>query len=139
MIGGGVLKSIIAGVMLFGASAAPKLPDNQYSVTMVRIIDADTVVVATPVPGWRAHLVLQVRLKCIDAPENRTKEGKAATKALTKMLDHFEHLILEGRVGDVDRWGRHLGKLYVPMANGTRTDIGRELVKLGYAENTCQS
>lgn len=130
-----MLKSYLLAALL--GAPMPTLPPNQYAAKVVRLLDADTVEVATRIPGWRAHLYLQVRLKCINAPAKRTPEGKAATQALADMLEGYDWVIFEGRMGQTDRWGRHVGKLYIPVDKARRIDVQAALVADGHAEKVC--
>lgn len=115
---------------------------HQYLVEIHRVIDGDTLVISIDNPWrWRGHLLLHLRLTCIDAPEKRgdTKEPAAlATDYVHQLGQITEKWVLHTRLGYTDRWGRHLGKLTTKDVDGNVVDMAREVARAGHATWTCE-
>lgn len=104
-----------------------------YRVAVHRIKDGDTVEMIFDL-GFRAALVVTVRLKGVDAPETwrpqSEKEraaGQAVTAYLTKLLtDNATNLYCQSE--SIDLYGRSLGVLYY-SENGAMMNINELLNK----------
>jgi micrococcal nuclease len=100
---------------------APAIAPDAAPVSLVRVIDGDTIVVR--VEGR----IERVRLIGIDTPERDECYFREATVHLTRMLDD-RRLTLERDVSERDRYGRLLRYLY---ADGRF--VNAAMVRDGYA------
>ena len=88
-----------------------------------RITDGDT---------FRAHdLVPAIRIWGLDAPETDEAGGRAATQALSDLI---EGQTLTCLIKDVDRYSRIVGQCF--LENGL--DIAAEMIRLGVAFEYCR-
>jgi micrococcal nuclease len=106
-------------------------PQKEYSVTVDRVVDGDTVVVSIQL-GFGVVLTEQwIRMAGIDAPEKRGKErelGLESTLALRSKLDAARAVTIktDGKKG---KYGRYIATLF---ADGE--DLCEWLVSSGLAE-----
>ena len=90
----------------------------EYSCTIVKVIDGDTVDVTIDC-GFNIHIKERVRLSGIDAPESRTrdleekKRGLAAKARLEEILESFGETIII--------------KTFIDKKGKTRIEIIKEL------------
>lgn len=107
------------------ASLSPK-------ATVGHVIDGDTFV-ATGIPlGLNAGLVnVRVRVDKIDAPENSTPEGQAATEFIKGLVSPGDVLAItsKGSLGRLDNYGRVLAD--VTLKDGR--DWGTVMLEAGHA------
>lgn len=95
-----------------------------YNITVVRIIDGDTLIGNVDL-GFNVWLYgLRFRLARINAPELGTDEGEAAKTSLMKRP------IATVMSTGLDKWGRHLGEMYGPDG----ANINDAMVKDGFAK-----
>ena len=99
--------------------------------TVLRIIDGDTFGASIPL-GWNAGLVnVRVRLDKINAPENGTPEGDAATEFIKGLVAVGDVLTITsaGSLGRLDNYGRVLAD--VTLRDGR--DWGTVMLESGNA------
>lgn len=97
------------------------------------VIDGDTFTAAYVPLGFNAGLVnVRVRIDGINAPENSTPEGKAATEFVKTLIAPGDVVTLTspGPLGKLDNYGRVLAA--VTLADGF--DWATELVNAGHAQ-----
>jgi len=88
----------------------------EYNVSIVKIVDGDTVDVDIDLGFGMSYKKQRVRMKGIDTPESRTRDlvekkfGKASKKHLKEMLSNAEMVTLVSH--DKGKFGRILGDLY---------------------------
>jgi micrococcal nuclease len=110
----------------------------QYKVTVVKVVDGDTVDVDIDL-GFSTVLKKQrVRMVGIDTPESRTRDkveklfGKASKKHLKGLLEQAESISLISH--DKGKFGRILGTLIAHHAEGhpvyeTEININDQMIK----------
>ena len=91
---------------------------QEYSGTILRVIDGDTFVFQTNEGS------LRVRMFGIDAPEKSQAFGQESTK----FMEGFLHKAGVLKKTSIDKYGRTLGMLFIDKVN-----INLECVKKGYA------
>ena len=108
----------------------------EYTVTIVRVVDGDTVDVDIDL-GFEVTLKNQrVRLIGIDAPETRTRDQEEKTRGLASKefvetmlpIGSQQYLISREYHGERGKYGRILGDFTV--GDGTLTDL---MVRHGHA------
>lgn len=110
----------------------------QYKVSVVKVVDGDTIDVDIDL-GFSTVLKKQrVRMVGIDTPESRTRDlvekkfGKASKKHLKKLLESAESLSLISH--DKGKFGRILGTVIAHFAEGhpvyeTEININDQMIK----------
>lgn len=99
-----------------------------YRVSLVRVVDGDTVILDVDC-GFNIWLHgLRFRLSRINAPELSTPEGIAARDWMIAELAKAPPLQLTCQSTGLDKWGRHLAELYDSGAN-----INDQIVAAGHA------
>lgn len=111
------LFALVLGLLLVPATISAAA---QFSGTVVRVVDGDTLDVLRP---GRA---VRVRLADIDCPEASQAYGRAAKRAAADLAFGASVTVL---VRDRDRYGRLVGE--VLLADGR--SLNRELLRDGYA------
>lgn len=87
----------------------------QYAARLVRVVDADTVVLDLDLGFYQWRLNRSYRLARINAPELNTPEGVAARSALVERLyGATSFLVQTSRADSFDRW---IVELYADGAN----------------------
>ena len=87
----------------------------QYAARLVRVVDADTVVLDLDLGFYQWRLNRSYRLARINAPEMSTPEGVASKAALVDHLADFTtFLVSTSRADSFDRW---IVELYADGAN----------------------
>lgn len=77
----------------------------QYAARLVRVVDADTIVLDLDLGFYQWRLNRSYRLARINAPEMSTAEGKAAKAALAEHLAGVTtFLVSTSRADSFDRW-----------------------------------
>ena len=99
----------------------------EYSAKLVRVIDADTVVLDVDL-GLETTRRLTVRLYGINAPERFTDMGKVATAFATNFLTD-QDLIITTFKDKREKYGRYLATVMV----GSKS-LNNELVAQGLAK-----
>ena len=98
----------------------------QYQARLIRIIDADTVVLDLDLGFYQWRLGRSYRLARINAPEMSTPEGVAARQALGDHLATVtSYMVATAKADSFDRW---IVELYADGAN-----VSDWLVANGYA------
>lgn len=98
----------------------------EYQCKLVRVIDADTVVLDVDL-GWNVWLTKQhCRLRGINAPERYTEEGKRATEYMHAIVG--QEMVI---TTDVDKTGSFKRMLVTLFRDGL--NINEELVRAGHA------
>lgn len=101
--------------------------------TVLRVIDGDTFGANIPL-GWNAGLVnVRVRIDKINAPENSTPEGQAATEFIQGLVSVGDVLTITsaGSLGRLDNYGRVLAD--VTLKDGR--DWGQVMLESGNASS----
>lgn len=84
----------------------------QYKATVLRVLDADTLHVRLDM-GCDVGLNMTLRLAGIDAPEQRTPEGKAATAFVRDWLrTESDHIVINTIKDRREKFGRYLAVIY---------------------------
>lgn len=87
----------------------------QYAARLVRVVDADTVVLDLDLGFYQWRLNRSYRLARINAPELSTPEGVAARAALVERLASASAFLVQtSRADSFDRW---IVELYADGAN----------------------
>jgi len=69
-------------------------PIYQYRARVVTVLDADSLRLEVQL-GFRCTITIDGRIRGINAPENNTPEGKAATAYVRQLLaDHPDQLVI---------------------------------------------
>ena len=98
----------------------------QYSARLIRVVDADTVVLDLDLGFYQWRLNRSYRLARINAPELSTPEGVAARAALVERLaSGTTFLVSTSKADSFDRW---IVELYADGA-----DVNDWLVANGWA------
>ena len=88
----------------------------EYNVTIVKVVDGDTVDVDIDLGFGMTYKKQRVRMMGIDTPESRTRDlvekkfGKASKKHLQNLLSEAERLTLMSH--DKGKFGRILGEIF---------------------------
>jgi len=94
----------------------------EYNVTIVKVVDGDTVDVDIDLGFGMVYKKQRVRMLGIDTPESRTRDltekqfGKASKKHLKKLLEEAESITLISH--DKGKFGRILGELFAHHIEG---------------------
>ena len=116
----------MAGVYVVSAIGIWRQRVYQYQAKLVRVIDADTLVLDLSLGFYQWRLNRSYRLARINAPELSTADGVLARAALVEHLtDATAFLVQTSRADSFDRW---IVELY---ADGENTSDW--LVASGYA------
>ena len=89
----------------------------QYKVSVVKVVDGDTLDVDIDLGFGMSYKKQRVRMMGIDTPESRTRDkveklfGKASKKHLKKLLESAESISLISH--DKGKFGRILGEIYI--------------------------
>jgi micrococcal nuclease len=87
----------------------------QYAARLVRVVDADTLVLDLDLGFYQWRLNRSYRLARINAPELATPEGVLAKAALVDRLSDTDHYLVATQKADsFDRW---IVELYADGAN----------------------
>lgn len=108
------------------------MTDWEVPATVERVIDGDTVVMATLDLGWHVQLGGEhVRLYGIDTPELNTDEGKAARDFVEALLPPGAEVTLVSHklLGESDKYGRTLASITLPDGR----DLSTLLIQEDYA------
>lgn len=107
-----------------------------YKSLVTRVYDGDTITCDIDLGHNLWMRKQKIRLAGIDAPEIRGKsrpEGLQSREALSKLiLDEF--IVLETIRDNKGKYGRLLGKVWLPQKNGEWLDVNKFLVDNGLAE-----
>jgi len=110
----------LAGLVLFLiAGVAPAANNGDFSGVCVRVLDGDSIIVATS--GDR----LEVRLDGIDAPEHGQEYGEEAKHATKNLVLGKK---VTGEFKAIDKYGRTVARIFVDGA-----DLSLMLVRAGAA------
>lgn len=101
----------------------------EYKCVIERVVDGDTVDIMIDL-GFNIYRKERIRLARIDAPELRTKEGKAVKKHLKSKIEGFEALV---RTRNKDRYGRYIGEI-IMSEDIMLESVSDYLVKEGMAK-----
>lgn len=108
------------------------MPSDQFTkkVSLIRVIDGDTVVIQEPGGFLRSPQEERIRLWGIDAPESGQKGGPQSTKYLQKIIGRRSNIWLTsaGR----DQYGRIIGVIH-PDRNRLDNSYNYLMVKAGHA------
>jgi len=94
----------------------------QYNVTVVKVVDGDTLDVDIDLGFGMSYKKQRVRMMGIDTPESRTRDkveklfGKASKKHLKNLLESAERISLISH--DKGKFGRILGEIYIHFNEG---------------------
>lgn len=94
----------------------------QYNITVLKVVDGDTIDVDIDLGFGMSYKNQRVRLMGIDTPESRTKDlvekkfGKASKKHLKHLLESAPRLSLISH--DKGKFGRILGELFAHYEEG---------------------
>lgn len=91
---------------------------------VIRVTDGDSITIED-----KMFVRSRVRLWGIDAPEYSQPYGRSARLYLSRMVRGVWVKVVDVEGGIVDRWGRIVGKVYVP----SRFGVNYEMVRSGYA------
>ena len=118
------------------------MQQNEYDVTVLKVVDGDTVDVDIDL-GFGVTLTDErVRIMGIDTPESRTRDkvedlfGEAAKARLKELMKHGGKLITtEDRKGEdmKGKFGRILGDFYVERYEGKKERVTDILIEEGHA------
>ena len=101
-------------------------------VTVLRIVDGDTVLLRFPLP-FHVRMDLDVRLLGINAPERvgeSAAAGAAATGHLTLLMTYADSLTVQTR--KTDKYGRWLAEIWASKA-GTWSNVNQAMIDAGHA------
>ena len=123
------MKTLLTIAFLLCTSTAYAMDTWRYPVTVIRIIDGDTVVAAIEM-GLGMQRTASIRLQGFDAPELNTPGGPEATAAVTTLLasepcKELEAVTTRGK--QFDSFGRV--KAYLHCGD---LDIAKEMVRAGH-------
>lgn len=111
----------------------PTQPKHLEPVSLVRVIDGDTLVTATN----KGHEV--IRLLLIDSPESVHPDkpsqpfANEATQFVKDIIDQSTYLFLERGSPEHDIYGRTLGYLWYKDPDDTYNNLNFKIVKEGFA------
>jgi len=115
---------------------------NEYDVTVIKVVDGDTVDVDIDLGFGITLRDERVRIMGIDTPESRTSDkvedlfGEAAKARLKELMKHGAKLITtEDKHGEdmKGKFGRILGDFYVERYEGKREKVTDVLIEEGHA------
>ena len=118
------------------------MQQNEYDVTVLKVVDGDTVDVDIDLGFGVCLKDERVRIMGIDTPESRTSDrvedlfGEAAKARLKELMKHGGKLITtEDKKGEdmKGKFGRILGDFYVERYEGQRERVTDILVEEGHA------
>ena len=113
----------------------PALGPERYlyaRVTLLRVIDGDTILLRFPLP-FHVRMDLDVRLLGINAPERvgaSAAAGAAATAYLTELLTSADSLTVQTR--KTDKYGRWLAEIWASKA-GVWSNVNTAMLTAGHA------
>lgn len=102
--------------------------DYRYPASVVRVIDADTLVFNLDL-GLRSSRVETVRLYGLNAPEKNTPKGRDAKRFVEGMLSGVESVLVRTHRDQQEKYGRWLAE--VVLASGA--ELGALLIEAGHA------
>lgn len=114
---------------------------NEYDVTVLKVVDGDTVDVDIDLGFGITLRDERVRIMGIDTPESRTSDkvedlfGEAAKARLKELMKHGAKLITtEDKHGEdmKGKFGRILGDFYVERYEGQREKVTDILIEEGH-------
>lgn len=114
----------------------------EYKVSLVKVVDGDTVDVDIDLGFGMTYKKQRVRMVGIDTPESRTRDlvekkfGKASKKHLKRLLEECDSISLVSH--DKGKFGRILGTLYGHHAEGhpqfeLKVDINEQMIEDSHA------
>ena len=115
---------------------------NEYDVTVLKIVDGDTIDVDIDLGFGVCLKDERVRIMGIDTPESRTRDkvedlfGEAAKARLKELMKHGGKLITtEDKHGEdmKGKFGRILGDFYVERYEGKKERVTDILIEEGHA------
>ena len=118
------------------------MQQNEYDVTVIKIVDGDTVDVDIDLGFGVCLKDERVRIMGIDTPESRTSDrvedlfGEAAKARLKELMKHGGKLITtEDKHGEdmKGKFGRILGDFYVERYEGKKERVTDILIEEGHA------
>ena len=109
----------------------------QYNVSVVKVVDGDTIDVDIDLGFGMTYKKQRVRLMGIDTPESRTRDlvekkfGKASKKHLKHLLTQGERISLISH--DKGKFGRILGEIYIHFNEGhpvyeTEVNVNQQMI-----------
>jgi micrococcal nuclease len=109
----------------------------QYNVSVIKVVDGDTIDVDIDLGFGMTYKKQRVRLMGIDTPESRTRDleekkfGKASKKHLKKLLESAERVSLISH--DKGKFGRILGEIYTHFNEGhpvfgTEINVNQQMI-----------
>ena len=117
------------------------MQQNEYDITVVKVVDGDTVDVDIDLGFGICLKDERVRIMGIDTPESRTSDrveklfGKAAKNRLYELLSEGAKLITtEDKHGEdmKGKFGRILGDFYVERYEGQREKVTDVMIEEGH-------
>lgn len=119
------------------------MQQNEYDVTIIKVVDGDTVDVDIDLGFGICLKDERVRIMGIDTPESRTSDkvedlfGEAAKARLKELLTDGEAKLIttEDKHGEdmKGKFGRILGDFYVERFEGKREKVTDVLIEEGHA------
>jgi len=118
------------------------MQQNEYDVTVIKVVDGDTVDVDIDLGFGVCLKDERVRIMGIDTPESRTSDkvedlfGEAAKARLKELMKHGGKLITtEDKHGEdmKGKFGRILGDFYVERWEGKKERVTDILIEEGHA------
>jgi len=119
------------------------MQQNEYDVTIIKVVDGDTVDVDIDLGFGICLKDERVRIMGIDTPESRTSDkiedlfGEAAKARLKELLTEGEAKLIttEDKHGEdmKGKFGRILGDFYVERFEGKREKVTDVLIEEGHA------
>lgn len=103
----------------------------QYNVTVVKVVDGDTIDVDIDLGFGMTYKKQRVRMMGIDTPESRTRDlvekkfGKASKKHLKGLLENADSLSLVSH--DKGKFGRILGEIFAHH-NDEKFSINQQMI-----------
>ena len=106
-----------------------------YDAILVRVIDADTVVMHVDTGFYQWRHDMRLRLVGINAPEMNTEAGKAAKRYVDQWFASNPKIVIEtikdsSGLDKADSFGRYLAAVY---ARGNMTSLNSTLLAEGHA------
>ena len=119
------------------------MQQNEYDVTIIKVVDGDTVDVDIDLGFGICLKDERVRIMGIDTPESRTRDkvedlfGEAAKARLKELLTDGDPKLIttENKHGEdmKGKFGRILGDFYVERYEGKREKVTDVLIEEGHA------